>query len=493
MQVLLNKFREVVMTILPVILLVLVFHFVVSPLDGELLARFLIGSALCILGLTLFLIGVDISITPVGELVGEHVVRSNRLWIVIGAGILLGFIVCVAEPDLLVLAEQIESVTGGAVGAWSVILSVSIGFGLLIMFGLVRILFKIPLYIALAVIYGLVGLMCAFLPAEMIAIAFDAAGSATGALTVPFVLALGGGVAALHRSGKSAEKDAFGLVALSASGAIAGIVFLSLLSGDIVILGPGFETLPGDGILKPFFLQLSTLSWQAALMLLPIVVVFLIGNRFFFKTRTRMFATILKGFVFAWLGFVLFLTGVNAGFMDAGRQMGLNLAERSPLLTGAFAFVLGFFTVLAEPAVSVLTHQIENVTAGSIGRRLVGTTLSIGVGIALVLNVVRILTPGFQLWHVILPGYVLALVLMIYCPRLFIAIGFDAGSVASGPICATFIFAFSQGIAFGGTAGNLGDLFGLVAIVALTPIIAIEILGILYRLKSNRKEVRSHE
>jgi len=492
-QVLLKKLREVVFTILPVMLLVLFFHIAVSPLEGELPVRFLIGSVVCIVGLTLFLLGVDVAIAPVGQLVGEHVAKSNRLWIVVAAGTFLGFVICVAEPDLLVLADQIETATGGAIQAWSVILSVSVGFGILVTFGFVRILFRIPLFIALAVIYGIIGILCLSLPAEMIAIAFDAAGSATGALTVPFILALGAGVAALHKSGKSAEKDAFGLVALSASGAVAGIVFLAVFTGDFTILGPGTEAGPVHGILAPFLSQFMTMAWQGALMLSPIVLVFVFGNRIHFHLRRRATANILKGFVFAWLGFVLFLTGVNAGFMDAGRRIGELLAVESPLFTGVFAFLLGFFTVLAEPAVSVLTHQIEDVTAGSIGRRLVSTTLSIGVGFALLLNVVRILTPGFQLWHILLPGYAVALGLMAFCPRLFIAIGFDAGSVASGPICATFIFAFSQGIAFGGTAGNIGDLFGLVALVALTPIVAIEILGILYRLKSNRKELKPHE
>jgi len=486
-----SKSREVLFAVLPVVLVVLVFHLFIDPLPDELFWRFVIGAVVIVLGLTTFLIGIDIGITPVGELIGQRIAKSNRVWIVVVLGLLLGFLISVAEPDLLVLADQISAVTDASIAASSVILLVSIGVGVFVMLGLIRILFSIPLYLSLAIIYPVIAIFCLFMKPEMIAIAFDASGATTGALTVPFIMSLATGVAVLHRNSKSAEKDSFGLVALASAGAILGFLALAAIIDPQNLIGILPEASTEHGIFLPFWHELTRKAGDSFIALSPVLLLFLLGNLFFFKLRPRTFARIAKGFVFTYVGLTLFLVGVNAGFMEAGRTVGIALTDRSLFLTLLVSFLLGFFTVMAEPAVYILTHQIEDITSGSIRRRLVLFTLAIGVGIALVLNVIRILVPDLRLWTILLPGYLIALVLMFFTPKLFIAIGFDAGGVASGPITATFVLAFSQGIAFGGTAGGLGDVFGMIALIALTPIIAIEILGVLYRRQTHRKEVVS--
>jgi len=492
MEALLSKAREVLAAVIPVDALVLVFHLFVEPLPVALLARFLIGSLLTIAGLTIFLIGADLGVTPVGELVGQRVARSNNLKIVILLSVFLGFLISIAEPDLLVLAYTIEETTAGGIVAAAVVVFVSVGVGVFVMLGLLRILFGIPLYITLAVIYPLIAVFCLFVRPELIPIAFDASGATTGALTVPFILSLAAGIAILHQRGKSAEKDSFGLVALASAGAIIGFLLLGVIMAPAEIVAVPADPAAETGILMPFLKELGVRAFESAIALVPVVLLFLAGNALFFKVHRRTFAKIVTGIVYTYAGLVLFLTGVSAGFMEAGQFLGTALAESNRFLAYVFSFALGFAVVLAEPAVSILTHRIEEVTAGSIKRRIVMGALAIGVGVALVLNVVRILTPWMRLWHILLPGYTIAVSLMFFTPKLFIGIGFDAGGVASGPISATFVLAFSQGIAFGGTAGSLGDVFGMIALIALTPIIAIEIVGVLYRIQTRERKVTTH-
>jgi hypothetical protein len=492
MKAVTTKLREVLAAVVPIDVLVLVFHFLIEPFPSEILWRFLLGSLFTVVGLTLFLVGADLGVTPVGELVGQRVARTNKILIVIVVTMVLGFLVSIAEPDLLVLAYTIEETTGGGIATIAVILFVSIGVGVFVMLGLVRILFRIPLYILLAIVYPVIGLFCLLVRPELIPIAFDASGATTGALTVPFILSLSAGVAVLHLHGKSAEKDSFGLVALASAGAIIGFLLLAMTMGSDVIDVVASDPATQNGILAPFASQIGGTALESLIAFLPIVILFLVGDIFFFRLLPRAFLRIVTGLVFAYAGLVLFLTGVSAGFMDAGQLIGSILPDRSRFLLYLFSFLLGFLVVMAEPAVSILTHRIEEVTAGSIRRRIVAGALAVGVGFALVLNAVRILVPDMRLWHILLPGYAVAVALMFFTPKLFIGIGFDAGGVASGPISATFVLAFSQGIAFGEATGNLDDVFGMIALIALTPIIAIETVGILYRIQTRERKVRPH-
>jgi hypothetical protein len=493
MRNILTKLREVFFAVFPITLIVLVMNWTLSPIGSDLTIRFVIGSGLIIIGLTLFLIGIEIGITPVGQFIGGKLAKANKLWLIIIAGIALGFIISIAEPNLVILANQIEVVTEGGINSRLIIILVAVGVGILVMIGLIRILYDFPLYILLMIVYGMVLLLAIFSQVPMIAIAFDASGATTGALTVPFILALATGISVLKKHGKSAEKDSFGLVGLATCGAVIGVLALSIIQGREDLTGSLPVATVDQGILGPFWTVIPGIVKNSALSLLPIALIFIFVNIIGVKLSPRATGKILKGFVYALVGLILFLTGVNAGFMDAGMALGAKIANLDwEIWIYLISFLLGLFTVLAEPAVYVLTHQIEDVTAGYIRRKTVLFALAIGVGLAGVLNVFRIFTPGLQLWHIALPGYLIAIVLMFFTPKLFVGIGFDAGGVATGPMSATFILAFSQGIAFRDNTGNLADAFGMIALIALTPVIAIEVLGIIYRIKT-KKEVTNHE
>jgi hypothetical protein len=230
------------------------------------------------------------------------------------------------------------------------------------------------------------------------------------------------------------------------TGAILGVLLLGIFSspGELVA-----DTLPEAAAHStfwgPFLHHLPIIAKEIALALFPILLIFLIGQKTTFKVSRKVLRGILMGSLYTFLGLVLFLTGVNAGFMDAGRIVGSGLqAIGSNGLTVFIAFLLGLVVILAEPAVYVLTSQIEDITAGHIKRKVVLTALSIGVAFAVALSVVRILIPGLELWHFLLPGYIIAIVLSIFVPGLFVGIAFDSGGVASGPMTATFILAFAQ-------------------------------------------------
>lgn len=490
MRVLWDKFREMLFAVLPITALVLILHFTLTPLDPSLLIRFLIGSLLVIVGLSIFMFGIDIGITPLGQEMGRAITKKNKLWFLVIVGFVLGFIVTVAEPDLHILAEQIADVTSGTISRIMILVSVSLGVALMLSLGLVRIVKNIPLYIMLAVLYTIIFILALFTSEDFLPIAFDASGATTGALTVPFVLALSSGVSRMRRDGKDSEKDSFGLVAVASTGAILSVMLLGILSRTEKITGSAaLATAGGQGIGAVFAEKLLSSLGEVAIALAPVLGLFLIFQFASFRLNKRAFFKVIKGIVYTFIGLVLFLAGVNAGFMDVGRIVGHDLAllDQKWILV-AIAFLLGAVTIFAEPAVHVLTHQIEEVTAGAIKRRFVMIALTIGVGTAVALSILRILIPQLHLWQVLLPGYLIAIALMFVVPKLFVGIAFDSGGVASGPMTTTFVLAFAQGAAECIEGANvMTDGFGIIALVAMTPLIALQLLGFIYRIKSRRK------
>lgn len=489
MNLLAMKFKEVLYAVLPITIIVLILHFSLTPLEPFLLFRFIIGAFLIIIGLSIFLLGVDIGITPIGQSMGAALAKSNKIWIIGIAGLLLGFFISIAEPDLHILAGQVDGVTSGLISKSSIVIVVSIGIGLLIATGLFRIVFNIPLYKMLSVIYLLIFVLAIFTSPEFLAISFDASGATTGALTVPFILALALGVSALKKDSKASEKDSFGLVAIASTGAIITVMIMNIFSGTDKMTGSLATN--GDGsasIIAPFLHAFPKISLEIIVALLPILLVFLVFQKISFKMSKRAVHKILKGVVFTFLGLVLFLVGVNAGFMEVGTAVGYSIASLdNKAYVIIVAFVLGIVTVMAEPAVHVLTHQIEDVTSGYVKRKAVMAALSLGIGLAVALSVLRVLIPGLQLWHYLLPGYVIAIALTYFAPKLFVGIAFDSGGVSSGPMTATFILAFIQGTAEAVEGADvLVDGFGMIAMVALTPLIALQILGLLFKLKSKK-------
>ena len=464
-EIIKQKFFEVTTSVLPVTLIALVLNFTLTPLGGPLTARLIIGAMLIIAGLTIFLFGVDLGITPIGNHMGELITRPNKIIVITAAGLLLGFFVSIAEPDLHILANQVSTVTDGAISKSSIVFYVSVG---------------------IAVITS----------REFLAISFDASGATTGALTVPFILAIGHGVASLKKDSKASEKDSFGLVAITSTGAILSVMLMSILSKRQELSGSLDAAVGvGDSIIAPFISKIGHINYEVLLALLPILVLYVstvpIANRLSISTAKYDFIRICKGVSYTHVGLVLFLTGVNGGFLDVGVIIGYKLASySSPVYLIASGFILGLVTILAEPAVYVLTRQVEDVTSGYIKRKDITLALSLGVGISVALSMLRILVPEIQLWHYLLPGYLVAVGLMYIVPKLFIGIAFDAGGVASGPMTATFILAFAQGAAERIDHANvLVDGFGIIAMVAMTPIITLQLLGLIYEIKSEKMQI----
>jgi hypothetical protein len=487
-----QKFKEVCLTVVPIVIIVLILHFFVTPVDSMELYRFLIGAASIIIGLSVFLLGVDLCITPLGGLFGRTLIKSNKLLFIIAGGLLLGFLISVAEPDLHILAAQAEEVTSGLITRFSLVVVVSSGIAVLLVVGLMRILYGIPLYWVFAGLYLIIGILALLTSYGFLAISFDASGATTGALTVPFILALSFSISTMKKDSKGSEKDSFGLVGIASAGAIIAVMVMGVASGSGELSGQLLEEVVVDThLMTPFAAALPHIAADSALALSPLFVIFLSFQMFSFRLKKRPFLRILKGFIYSFIGLTLFMLGVNAGFMELGVSLGHAIAAiGSPVLLIFVAFALGTVTILAEPAVHVLTHQIDEVTSGSVRRFFVLIALAVGVGLALVLTAIRIIVPDVELWHILLPGYAVAIALMFFGPKLFVGIAFDSGGVASGPMTATFILAFTQGAASAtASADVLIDGFGTIALVALTPLITLQILGIIYRRKTTKGEL----
>lgn len=487
MSILLEKFYETIKAVVPTLAIVLLIHFFITPLPTESLISFIVGMVVVLFGLTIFLTGIDIAISPIGEHLGRGIAKSNKLSIVIIGGLVLGFLISAAEPSLVVLGDQIATVTEGAVSSTTIVMIVSAGLAIMIAIGLMRIVYGWSLVHVLTIAYGLIFILALFTSSEFLAISFDSSGATTGAITVPFMLALSAGIASLKRDTKTSGEDSFGLVAIASSGAIIAVMLFNIFS-PIDGLEGSLDISVGSqgGLLQNFINAFTTQLLEVAIMLAPVIVIFFLYQTFKLKLPKRRVNRIWFGSLYVYIGLVLFLTGVNAGYMDVGSLIGYELATSEMyielILVG---LALGVATILAEPAVSVLTNQIEDVTAGGIHRIPVLISLCVGVGLAIVLSVIRVIYPGLELWYILLPGYLLAIALSYYVPKVFVGIAFDAGGTATGPITATFILAFIQGAAEGAPqASVVSEGFGMIALVALMPILTLQILGVIYKFQN---------
>ena len=495
MNILFEKFKEVLVSVLPITLIVVILSFTLVPIDTPIMLRFLLGAFLIVVGLTIFLFGVDLGITPIGSLMGTHIAKSNKVSIVILSGLILGFFISVAEPDLHILAGQVALVSANVITKTEIILCVSVGIALLLTVGFLRIIYNKSLSLLLTLIYGVILIVSFFSSQVFLAISFDASGATTGALTVPFILALALGISSLKK-GKASEDDSFGLVGIASTGAILAVMIMSVLKGTKEISGSLDSSLSAStAVILPFINKLPTILYEVVLALLPIVTIFIVFQVISFKLKKKPLKRIIKGLVYTLIGLVLFLTGVNAGFMDVGTLVGYNIASiDNKAVLIAIGALLGLVVILAEPAVYVLTKQIEDVTSGYLKRKVVLVALSLGVSLAVGLSMLRIIVPEIKLWHYLLPGYILAVVLSYLVPKLFVGMSFDSGGVSSGPMTATFILAFAQGAAESIEGANvLVDGFGLIAMVALMPIIALEILGLIFKIKTVKGGLSENE
>ncbi len=491
-----DKLKEVFLSVMPVTVIVILLNLFLIPIGSSLMWKFIIGSAFIIMGLTFFLIGVELGITPLGEALGPALTKKNKVWIVVIGGLILGFFISFAEPGLMVLANQIDWITQGGIPSTKILLVVSVGIAVMIVLGFLRILYNLPLYIILNISYLIVFVLAFFTSPEFLAIAFDASGATTGILAVPFILSLSLGITMTKKDSKASEKDSFGLVAIASVGAIIAVMLLDILTKGQSYTGSistkAMESVP---IYMTFLKVMPSAFTDSAVAFSPLIAIFIFLCVFSKSLKKSEIRRISFGFGYAFIGMSLFFTGANAGFMNIGSLLGRYLAIfGSPYSLIGLGFVLGVVTILAEPAVHVLTHQIEEVTAGYVGKRGVLIALSAGVGIAVGLSMLRVVVPGIELWHYLLPGYVIALGLTFVVPKLFIGIAFDAGGVATGPMTATFILAFTHGVADAYSGANLlVDGFGMIAMVAMMPIITLQLLGLVFKIKTRKKVVEADE
>lgn len=482
---LIEKWGEAVQAVFPIICIVLFLCFTIAPVSSGVLLGFLVGAVLILVGMMFFTLGAELAMSPMGERIGSCITASRNLIMLVVTAFLLGFLVTISEPDLQVLAGQVPAVPN-----MTLILSVAAGVGIFLMLALLRMLFSVALPPLLLFFYGATFCLALFVPEDFLSIAFDSGGVTTGPMTVPFIMALGVGVSAI-RSDRHAADDSFGLVALCSVGPILAVMILGLIytPGEVVCSVP--EVVNADnsrelGIL--FFTEFPVYMKEIAVSLLPVFLFFMVFQVLMLRLHKRQMRKILIGLTYTYIGLVLFLTGANAGFMPAGSYLGQVLAGQSyPQILIPIAMMIGYFIVKAEPAVYVLNHQVEEVTDGAIPAATMGMALSVGVAVSLALSMFRVLYGIPILWFLV-PGYGIALGISFFVPKIYTAIAFDSGGVASGPMTAAFLLPLAQG-ACAALGGNIArNAFGVIAMVAMTPLITIQIMGLAAKMSEKRKK-----
>ena len=479
-----EKIRESLSAVLPITGIVLMLSIFVIPMELGSVVMFLTGALMLIVGMGFFQLGAEMAMTPLGEGVGVQISKMKKLLTVLLTGFLMGVIITVSEPDLQVLAGQVPSVPNMVL-----IMTVAVGVGLFLALAIVRIRYKISLSMLLIVCYLALILVSAFVPKEFLAVAFDSGGVTTGPMTVPFIMAMGVGLASV-RSDKNAANDSFGLVALSSVGPILAVLILGCFfkpTEAAYTLTDVATVVTTQDVARVFAQGLPLYAREVLLSLVPILWVFLIFQWLTHRYHGLQIKRIIVGFGYTYIGLVLFLCGANVGFAPVGAYLGKELAGLSlRWILVPIGALIGYYIVKAEPAIQVLNHQVEAVTNGAISVKMMNRCMQIGVAASVGLAMLRVLT-GISIQWFVIPGYIIALVLSRIVPDIFIGIAFDSGGVASGPMTSTFLLPLSIGVceALGGNL--MTDAFGVVALVALTPLIAIQLMGLVYKLKTAKR------
>ena len=469
---------------LPITGIVLMLSIFLIPMELGSVVMFLTGALMLIVGMGFFQLGAEMAMTPLGEGVGVQISKMKKLLTVLLTGFLMGVIITVSEPDLQVLAGQVPSVPNMVL-----IMTVAVGVGLFLALTIVRIRYKISLSMLLIVCYLALILVSAFVPKEFLAVAFDSGGVTTGPMTVPFIMAMGVGLASV-RSDKNAANDSFGLVALSSVGPILAVLILGCFfkpTEAAYTLTDVATVVTTQDVARVFAQGLPLYAREVLLSLVPILWVFLIFQWLTHRYHGMQIKRIIVGFGYTYIGLVLFLCGANVGFAPVGAYLGKELAGLSlRWILVPIGALIGYYIVKAEPAIQVLNHQVEAVTNGAISVKMMNRCMQIGVAASVGLAMLRVLT-GISIQWFVIPGYIIALVLSRMVPDIFIGIAFDSGGVASGPMTSTFLLPLSIGVceALGGNL--MTDAFGVVALVALTPLIAIQLMGLVYKLKTAKR------
>ena len=471
-----KKLLESALSVLPIAIVTIAVALIFTDIDGLQLASFSIGAVFLIVGICLFTLGADIAMLNIGREIGAYMSKSRKMWFILLISFIMGVIITIAEPDLTVLAKQIGSNT--------IIYIVALSVGVFLVVSMLRTFLKIKLSYLLLALYGIVFILAIFAPKEFVPLSFDSGGVTTGPITVPFIMSLGIGLASV-RGGNSSTEDSFGTIALCSIGPILAMLILSMTSvinyeetSSNVLVIDSFRD-----VVTSFLTTIPHTMKEVAIALLPIAVAFIVFQIFFIKLPKAKLLQIIIGFVYTYLGLTIFLTGVNAGFMPMGSELGSQLAgSEFKWLLVPLGALIGALVMLAEPAVHVLNKQVEELTGGAIKRSTMLVWLCIGVSIAVALSMVRVLT-GISIWWILAPMYGIALVLTFFVPTMFTAIAFDSGGVASGPLTATFMLPLATGACAMLNGDILTDAYGLVAFVALAPLVTIQLLGLIYTIK----------
>lgn len=480
-----EKINESLQAVLPITIIVLILSIVVVPMEVGTIALFLVGALMLIIGMGLFQLGAEIAMNPLGEGIGVQFSKMRKIGLIALASLVVGIVITIAEPDLQVLAVQVPSIPNMVL-----ILTVSLGVGLLLVVAVLRILLRFSLSNILLILYGILLLVSIFTPVDFLGVSYDAGGVTTGPITVPFIMALGVGLASV-RGDKNASDDSFGLVAICSVGPILAVLLLG------IFYHPGETTFQAVNIANVVTMRdviwelvrnLPHYAQEVMVSILPVVAVFALfqlGTRRFQK---RQIIRMGIGFFYTYIGLVLFLCGVNVGFAPVGSLLGSELAGTMlKWLLIPIGMVIGFFIVKAEPAVHVLNYQVDDVTDGAIPAKAMNRCLSIGVAVSVGLAMIRVLT-GLPIYWILIPGYVISLILSRMVPKIFVGIAFDSGGVASGPMTTTFLLPLAMGAceALGGNV--MADAFGVIAMVAMTPLIAVQIMGLAYKLAQRKNQ-----
>lgn len=479
------KFKESFFSVLPIAVLIIVASLCSDEVDNGTVALFTVSAALLIIGMAIFTLGADVAMIPIGSSMGSDLSKRKNILLVFVICFVLGFIITIAEPDLQVLAEQLQQGEGKNV---ALLIVVAAGVGLFLVVALARIYFKLKLSYILLIAYGLVFLLAAFVPEDFLTIAFDSGGVTTGPITVPFLMALGIGIAGV-RGGDVNRNDSFGVIALCSIGPVLAVLVLGLTGKSEV--GVSETTIPvvrnvGD-IFKAFGDAFPDFMLEVLIALLPIMAVFALFQIFALKLPKTQVLRICFGLIYTFVGLCIFLTAVNVGFLPMGKALGAALAKIADgYVLIPFGVATGCLIVLAEPSVHILTRQVEQLTGGAISKLKMLFFLSLAISVSVGLSMLRVAT-GISIWYFLLPCYAISVALAFFVPEIFTAVAFDSGGVASGAMTSTFLLPFAIGacVELGGNVFT--DAYGLVAFVAMTPLLTLQLMGLAYKVKTKVK------
>jgi MFS family permease len=486
-KVLQEKIKEAFSSVLPITAIVLIASIVLVPMSAGIIVMFLVGAALLIIGMGFFTLGADMAMMPMGEGIGAQLTKGQNVLLAIGVSFIMGLVITIAEPDLMVLALQLAE----SLNPWVLIITVGIGVGLFLALAVVRVLFGVPLRFLLLFLYILTFSLAFYMlragDGAFIPVSFDSGGVTTGPITVPFMLAMCLGVASL-RGDKGSKDDSFGFVALCSVGPILSVMVLGVVNHITKVTPeiPSEESIAlidkytDRDVVVQFIEHFPDTIKDVAMALVAILVFFAIFQLITRRYQKHQLAKIMIGFLYTFIGLVVFLTGVNVGFIPVGLLFGSKLGESElKWILVPLSMLIGYFIVAAEPAVHVLNKQVEEVSQGAITQKTMNTGLAVGMALALGITMVRILL-GIPIMYILVPGYAFALILTFFVPKIFTGIAFDSGGVCSGPMTSTFLLPFAIGACAGSGGDTMRDAFGIVAMVAMTPLVVIQLLGLVY-------------